>query len=119
VSEKLQVEGAKALMELGAIVCTARKPLCEQCPVRDACAWRTAGYPVYQGIIAPRQARFEGSDRQVRGIILRELRHSDIPVPETFLVTLWHDSDQYERALESLVEDGLAVRQADGIALAS
>jgi len=119
VSEKLQVEGAKALMELGAIVCTAREPLCEQCPVRDACAWRAAGYPAYQGIIAPRQARFEGSDRQVRGIILRELRHSDIPVPETFLVTLWHDSDQYERALESLVEDGLAVRQADGIALAS
>jgi A/G-specific adenine glycosylase len=119
MNEELQVQGAKALMELGAIVCTARKPLCEQCPIRDACAWRTAGYPVYQGVTAPRQARFEGSDRQVRGIIVRELRHSDTPVPETFLVTLWHDPDQYERALASLIEDGLAAREADGITLAS
>lgn len=112
-----QVLGAKALMELGAVVCSARKPHCEQCPVRDACAWRSAGYPAYEGTKAPTQPRFEGSDRQVRGIILRELRHSDTPVPEGFLVTLWHDPAQYERALESLLQDGLAVREAEGIAL--
>jgi len=119
MNEELQVQGAKALMELGAIVCIARKPLCDQCPVRDACAWRAAGYPRYEGIQAPRQARFEGSDRQVRGIIVRELRHSDTPVPETFLATLWDDPDQYERALASLIKDGLVVREAEGIALAN
>lgn len=117
-SVDVQVQGAKALMELGAVICTARKPHCEQCPLRDACAWRSAGYPAFQGTKAPRQARFEGSDRQVRGIILRELRHSDTPVPESFLDTLWPDSPQYERALESLLRDGLAVREAEGIALA-
>lgn len=113
-----QVQGAKALMELGAVVCTARTPHCEQCPLRDACTWRLAGYPAYEGTKAPRQARFEGSDRQVRGIILRELRHSDTPVPEGFLITLWHDPAQYQRALESLLQDGLAVREGEGIALA-
>jgi A/G-specific adenine glycosylase len=28
----------QAIMELGALVCTARKPRCERCPVRSACA---------------------------------------------------------------------------------
>lgn len=117
VTEELQVQGAKALMELGAIVCTARKPHCEQCPLRDACAWRTAGYPAYEGITAPRQARFEGSDRQVRGIILRELRQSDTPVPANFLLTLWPDSQQFERALRSLAEDMLIVLDESGARL--
>ena len=50
-----------AVMELGAIVCTAKKPLCEQCPVRDLCAWRAAGYPVYEGKKQVVQKKFEGS----------------------------------------------------------
>ena len=33
----------QALMELGATVCTPRGPLCETCPVADACAARAAG----------------------------------------------------------------------------
>ncbi len=33
------------IMELGAIVCTARSPRCDACPIADACAWRLAGYP--------------------------------------------------------------------------
>src|ERR1700728_765711 len=37
-----------ALMELGAIVCTARTPRCGLCPV-NACQWRQAGYPPADG----------------------------------------------------------------------
>jgi A/G-specific adenine glycosylase len=114
-----QVSGAKALMELGAVTCTARSPQCAVCPIRESCAWRAAGYPPYRGKKAPTQARFEGSDRQVRGIILRELRGNDTPVPEEFLTTLWHDATQFHRALESLLADGLAARTEGGIALAS
>jgi A/G-specific adenine glycosylase len=55
----------------------------------------------------------------VRGIILRELRHSDIPVPEDFLLTLWHDEPQLRRALESLVADGLATRDEGALRLAT
>lgn len=112
-----QVQGAKAIMELGATICTARTPRCEECPLAQACTWRSAGYPEYVGPTAPTQARFEGSDRQVRGIILRELRHSDTPVPEDFLASLWRDHSQFQRALESLVSDGLAMRESEGITL--
>jgi A/G-specific adenine glycosylase len=112
-----QVEAAKAIMELGATICTARAPRCEECPLSASCAWRAAGFPAYAGVRAPTQARFEGSDRQVRGIILRELRHSDIPVPEEFLTTLWQDQQQLRRALDSLIADGLATKDDEGIAL--
>ena len=55
-------------MELGQTVCVARTPQCEACPIAELCAWRAAGYPAYEGPTAPRQARFEGSDRHVRGL---------------------------------------------------
>ena len=62
-----------AAMELGAVVCTARLPRCEACPIAHACAWRAAGYPD-TGDVRRRQSRFEGSDRQARGAVLRALR---------------------------------------------
>ncbi len=34
-----------ATMELGALVCTAKSPTCELCPVEDLCAWVAAGKP--------------------------------------------------------------------------
>jgi A/G-specific adenine glycosylase len=117
LDRKSQVDGAKALMELGATICTARAPQCGACPVRDQCRWRSAGYPAYQGQKSSPQPRFEGSDRQVRGIILRELRGSDIPVPIGFLASLWKDKEQRERALESLVKDGLVAFTQEGISL--
>jgi A/G-specific adenine glycosylase len=95
------------IMELGQTVCTARSPRCEVCPIAAACAWRAAGYPPYEGPPAPRQKRYEGSDRQVRGIILRELRASDTAVPAAAIDALWPDAAQRERALTGLLRDGL------------
>jgi A/G-specific adenine glycosylase len=95
------------IMELGQTVCTARSPRCEVCPIAAACAWRAAGYPPYKGPPAPRQKRYEGSDRQVRGIILRELRASDTAVPAAAIDALWPDAAQRERALTGLLRDGL------------
>ena len=101
-----------ALMELGAIVCTARAPRCEACPLADRCAWRSDGYPAYRGPRAAVQATFEGSDRQVRGLIMAELRASEIPITDAEISALWPDPTQLARALASLEADGLAV--ADG-----
>ena len=95
-------------MELGQTVCVARTPRCDACPIAELCAWRAAGYPQYDGPDAPRQARFEGSDRQVRGLIMRELRLSDTPVPAEVIEQLWPDAVQRERALAGLLADGLA-----------
>lgn len=96
-------------MELGQTVCVARAPRCEACPLRTACAWIAAGSPAYDGPSAPRQKRYEGSDRQVRGRILRELRGSDIPLPADAVAAVWPDAVQRERALAGLLRDGLVV----------
>jgi len=101
------------MMELGAIVCTARSPRCEACPIADLCRWRAEGYPAYEGPRAAVQATFAGSDRQVRGLIMAELRASDIPVTAAELESVWPDAAQRGRALAGLLADGLAV-EADG-----
>ncbi|WP_375334535.1 A/G-specific adenine glycosylase [Curtobacterium sp. MCPF17_011] len=97
-----------AVMELGALVCVARSPACDACPIADRCAWRAAGYPDHDGPRAAKQSRFAGSDRQVRGMIMAELRASDVPVSPAEITMVWPDADQRDRALASLLRDGLA-----------
>jgi A/G-specific adenine glycosylase len=105
------------MMELGAIVCVARSPRCDACPLARRCAWRAAGYPVYDGRRKAVQKKYEGSDRQVRGRLLAELRASHIPVTPAELEGAWPDPEQRDRALRGLLEDGLAVREGDGYTL--
>ena len=100
-----------AAMELGATICTARAPRCDECPIADSCAWRRAGYPPYDGPRKAVQARFEGSDRQVRGIVMRELRAAHRPVTRDELASVWPDAAQLGRAIAGLVADGLAVAE--------
>lgn len=106
-----------ALMELGALVCTAASPRCDACPLADACAWRGAGFPPYTGTRAARQPRFEGSDRQARGAVLRALRAVDSPLEHQVFDSVVADAEQRERVLASLAADGLIVRDGDVIGL--
>ena len=103
----------QALMELGALVCTARSPRCPSCPLADRCAWRAAGAPEHTGHAARRQ-RFAGTDRQVRGLLLDVLRGADDPVERAALDVVWPDPVQRERALDALVVDGLVDPRPDG-----
>jgi A/G-specific adenine glycosylase len=102
-----------ALMELGALVCSARVPRCGGCPVAGQCAWRLAGHPPYDGPARRGQA-YEGTDRQARGRLLAVLRATDQPVSEVQLDAAWHEPLQRARALDSLVADGLVEPLADG-----
>jgi len=96
-----------AMMELGAVVCTARSPRCDACPIAAACAWLAAGRPD-TGDERRRQARYEGSDRQARGGILRALRHApEHRMPASAVLAEWPDPAQRDRAIDSLVADGL------------
>lgn len=96
-----------AMMELGATVCTSRSPACESCPLRTDCAWLAAGSPD-TGDRRPRQARYEGSDRQARGAVLRHLRESaDGTASVDAVVHNWADDLQRSRAVDSLIADGL------------
>lgn len=102
------------MMELGAVVCTARAPRCGSCPLAGSCAWRAAGYPEYDGPRSAVQAKFQGSDRQVRGLVMAELRNSEIPVTDAEIDRLWPDAAQLARALASLETDGLVVADDSG-----
>jgi len=108
-----------AMMELGAIVCTARSPKCDACPIAAQCAWRAAGYPEFEGKRAPVQKKFAGSDRQVRGLILKELRASDVAVTVAEIDTVWPEPVQRARALAGLLADGLVVSVDGGFELPS
>lgn len=102
-----------AVMELGALVCTARAPACERCPLTDSCRWHAEGRP--QPESAPRrQPRYEGSDRQARGALLAVLRDAHGAVSAAELRSSWADEGQYRRALDGLISDKLAVELASG-----
>lgn len=102
-----------ALMELGAIVCTARSPKCGVCPL-TSCAWRDAGYPAADAPPRPAQ-RYAGTDRQVRGKLLDVLRGCSTPVQRAQLDVVWlTDTAQRDRALDSLLVDGLVEQTPDG-----
>jgi A/G-specific adenine glycosylase len=102
-----------ALMELGATVCTARSPRCGLCPL-SVCAWRSAGFPPATNP-ARRPQRYAGTDRQVRGRLLDVLRDNATPVTRAQLDVAWlSDAAQRDRALDSLLTDGLVEQTADG-----
>ncbi|MFW6597652.1 A/G-specific adenine glycosylase [Propionibacteriaceae bacterium Y2011] len=107
---------AVASMELGALVCTARAPGCERCPVSRSCSWHSAGRPANDG--PPRRGQaYEGTDRQCRGVLLAQLRATSDAVPTATLLAGWPDPAQAARALAGLLADGLAVRDDDRVAL--
>ena len=112
VPEEQPATWAVAVMELGALVCTAASPRCATCPVSDRCAWNTAGRPAYDGPPRLGQA-WAGTDRQVRGRLMAVLRDAEGSVARPRLDAAWSDPVQRARALQSLLVDGLVV-QTDG-----
>lgn len=108
----------QTILELGATVCTARAPRCEDCPLNDGCAWRaeqrtTGGVTddpalTTAGTSRP-QPRFEGSDRQVRGRLIAALRSGPVPSRRLASVAeLLQDPARAKRVADGLVVDGLA-----------
>lgn len=93
----------QALMDLGRIWCRARAPRCDDgCPMRPGCPAADAGTAIDLTPVRPRQGRYEGSLRQRRGRLLRELAGGSEP-------DIALDPD----AAASLLEDGLAERRGD------
>lgn len=108
---------AAASMELGALVCTARSPRCDACPVADLCAWRREGYPADAHAGRRRTQAWHGTDRQCRGAVMAVLRAAHAPVGRDVLAQAWPDAVQLDRALAGLVEDHLAEQTPAGYAL--
>ena len=142
VDAQWSVRWNSAVMELGAVLCTARSPRCGQCPVLDSCAWVQAGKPAPAYI--PKGQPWAGTDRQVRGAIMAVLRQCSQPLPPELLLgtpvdlavgptlfapapelgaavahlhSLGSPSEQLERALAGLLRDGLAEETTTGVQL--
>ena len=110
----------QALMETGALVCTARKPNCEECPLREGCRARiegdAAGWPKPERKAAA--FRYEESNRYFRGRVLAELRRISHAGSEGIALRelgrrVSQDFDERDPcrlivAVESLRRDGLA-----------
>lgn len=108
----------QAMLDLGATVCRARSPRCGDCPVARSCAWRGEGEDPAVGSagVSGRQSRFEGSDRQGRGRLVDALRAG--PVTDVAAASGWpEDPARAARVAETLVADGLAVRDGDALVL--
>jgi len=110
-----------AVMELGALVCTAASPRCGTCPVARDCAWLAAGRPKESkdpqdpaGAPRRRSQRYDGTDRQCRGRLLAVLRHSGEPVSRADFDAVWPGQAQLARALDGLIADGLVDPLPDG-----
>ncbi|CEI48286.1 MutY, A/G-specific DNA glycosylase [Propionibacterium freudenreichii] len=108
---------AQASMELGALVCTATNPACDDCPVRADCAWLAAGRPAHDG--SPRRTQaYAGTDRQARGTLLGALRTTPEGFEVSVLLQHWPaDPAQAGRALDGLLSDGLAHREGTRVTL--
>lgn len=110
--EAVAATWAVAVMELGALVCTARNPACHACPVLDQCAWVAGGRPAYDG--PPRRGQaWDGTDRQCRGRLMAVLRETHTVVHVSTLAAAWPETVQRERCLASLIADQLVVRAGD------
>ncbi len=112
-------EWNQVLMDLGAKRC---RPVadCDGCPVE--CRWRDAGRPdpdpaVGSAGVSRRQARFAGSDRELRGRILGAIADG-AGLAAAIEATILADGVEPARltaVVASLERDGLVVRGRDGV----
>ncbi len=117
VPEGLGWEWNQVLMDFGATVCSARVPKCASCSINDYCGWRKLGgddpAPATAGTSKP-QSRFEGSDRQARGKLMKALiagavRSTDAPI----VMGLAEQQERSGVIIQSLLNDGL-IAQVNG-----
>jgi A/G-specific adenine glycosylase len=112
----------QAMLDVGALLCRPRAPRCEDCPMATSCRWWQAGRPapdpaVGSAHVSTPQARFAGSDREVRGRLVAALRAGPVSRPEWAAATGCTDAARVQRLAMALVADGLAVLAADQLRL--
>jgi A/G-specific adenine glycosylase len=100
----------QCLMDLGAVLCRPVNPGCDECPVRARCVWRGSGTVADPAVgssgVSGRQGRFEGSDRQARGRLMRALSDGPVCVSEAAAV-MQRDEATAERLLAALIDERL------------
>lgn len=105
----------QVIMDFGATLCIARAPKCAECPVATNCRWKGHGEdPARTTAFTSRpQGRFEGSDRQARGRLMKALTVGGVAVDSLAEVMQIDDASRARRLADSLAKDGL-IEIADG-----
>lgn len=100
----------QCLMDLGAQLCRAGVPACVDCPLQRWCSWRGQGVDPAVGSagVSKTQGRFEGSDRQLRGRLMKALGDGAVSV-ERAATVMGCDVARADRLVRALCDDGLCV----------
>jgi A/G-specific adenine glycosylase len=108
----------QSLMDLGAVLCRAASPQCTVCPLEPGCEWRGVGVDPAIGSagVSKFQARFDGSDRQARGRLMKAL--GDGPVALDRLASVMGcDAVRAGRLVNNLLDERLIVGEGDAVRL--
>lgn len=101
----------QCIMDLGAVLCRPTSPGCDNCPLRKQCAWRGTGDDpaVRSAGVSTRQPRFDGSDRQARGRLMKALVAGPVE-GERLAAVMACEAGRAARLAADLVDEGLVVR---------
>ena len=102
----------QCLMDLRAVLCRPRDPRCGDCPLRNDCEYHGVGDDPAVGSagVSGKQTRFDGSDRQGRGRLVKALGAAPVAVAAIPAVMGWPDQpDRALRVAATVVTDRLAV----------
>jgi A/G-specific adenine glycosylase len=102
----------QCIMDLGAVLCRPTAPRCGECPLRDDCAYRGVGDDPAVGSanVSATQSRFEGSDRQGRGRLMKAVGITPVHLDALATTMCWPDQpERARRVAATLVVDGLVM----------
>ena len=112
----------QCLMDLGAVLCRPTAPSCDDCPVRSRCAWegRTdfADPAIGSSGVSGKQSRFEGSDRQARGRLMKALGNGPV-ARSTVASVMQRDDETAERLVSALIAERLCEAHGSSLRLPS
>ena len=90
----------QALMDFGAMVCTSKKPLCNACVLEPNCQ----KFIQYK---KQTQQAFKGSDREIRGKIIKYLINNENVEISTLSKTLEIDESKIKLIIKKLANEGM------------
>ena len=92
----------QALMDFGSSICKPRSPLCLNCPLEDTC-------DKYFNFETKPSEKFSGSNREIRGNLIKLLLKKDALKVKTIQQELDIDKDRLNEILEKMQKDGLVM----------
>ena len=92
----------QALMDFGSSICKPRSPLCLNCPLEDTC-------DKYFNFETKPSEKFSGSNREIRGNLIKLLLKKDALNVKTIQQELDIDKDRLNEILEKMQKDGLVM----------